>query len=490
MYHTILTLRKCGHSQREIASELRISKTTVNKYCTMTELEGDVHCCQRAGSSEFAIAEEYIRNRLTYKPRLRSSRLYEEVKQRYPDIKSKQRAFRSFIKPIRDQLKQKKQRYFSVVETAPGEQMQIDPGEMKIDGCSNHTFKVYFTCFTLSYSRYVYVHWQLRPYRTDDFIEAHKQAFLYFEGIPQECVYDQTKLVVIKEKYGEVLFNEKFHHFALKAGFHPHICKKSDPQSKGKVERTVQEVKSDFLYGRTFTDLAYIRTEGYKWLSKFNDRIHSVTQEIPSELWKSEKKIMSLIPETLIKPDLRNADKTGLISYQGNKYSVPLRYQRKQVIVKQEDRCLIIIDQNTSNEIARHTIPSGKGGIIRNNNHYRDFSLSCKELLIKTIKVMNVYPQGEELVKKLTEDNPKLIRDQLRALNKLFNNFKESVWLKAIPRIMDHHTIRASLIERILVSTEKSIGIQEINTNDRLSSVKESVIQRSLNDYMRTLNDA
>ncbi len=489
MYHTILTLRKCGYSQRRIASHLGISKTTVNKYCTFKEDEAEVHCCQRAGSSEFALAEEYIRNRLTQKPRLRSSRLYEEVKQRYPNIKSKQRALRSFVKPIRDQLKNRKQRYFSIVETDPGKQMQVDPGEMRVDGVSNRTLKVYFTCFILSYSRYVYVHWQLRPYCTADFIEAHRKAFLYFEGIPQECVYDQTKLVVIKEKYGEVIYNERFHQFALKSGFHPHICKKSDPQSKGKVERTVQEVKNDFLYGRTFADLADVRTQGYKWLSKFNNRVHSRTQKIPAELWGSEKKVLSSIPKTLLKPNLRTADKYGLISYGGNYYTVPLKYQRKDVIIKRQEGYLIVLDQITFNNIARHKIPPDKGRTVKNNNHSRDYSKACSELLSKTIDLLKIYPQGEELVRKVVKDNPKLVRDQLRAINKLFNNFEESIWLEAFPEIMDHNVLRATLIERILHSTENSLRLKKTNTSNSVSSVKESVIQRSLNDYMRTLYD-
>jgi hypothetical protein len=98
---------------------------------------------------------------------------------------------------------------------------------------------------------------------------------------------------------------------------------------------------------------------------------------------------------------------------------------------------------------------------------------------------MKSYPQGEELVRKLVEDNPRLVRDQLRALNKLFNNYNEIIWLEALPRIMDHNPLRATLIEQILHSTEKSIRLRKINTSNKISYVKESVIQRSLNDYMR-----
>jgi transposase len=491
MYHTILTLRKYGDSQREIAKQLRLSKTTVNKYCNMHQREDAANSCQRAGRSEFAVAEDFVRNLLCEKPKLRASSLYDAVKNKYPLIKSKQRAFRSFVKPIREQLfDSNKFRKFSIIETEAGKQVQVDPGEMKVDGYSNTSFKVYFTCFTLSYSRYTYVHFQLRPYCTSDFIQAHKQAFIYFEGIPEECVYDQTKLVVIQEKFGEVFFNEQFHHFARQTGFHPHVCKKRDPQSKGKVERTIQEVKRGFLYPRYFSDIADVRSQGYAWLSIFNDRTHATTQKKPSDLWRLEKIKFLSIPESLVAPDLRNADKTGLISYQGNKYSVPSKYQRKQVIVQERDEYLIICDQVTFDVISKHLVAPGKGNIVKSNNHYRDYSVECEELINNTIESMNKYFQGEALVRKIVLDNPRIIRDQIRALNKLLNNYEEKIWIDAIPKIMDHHPIKVSLIDTILKKSEQSFRLLEITGKEKTSDPQGSVIQRSLNDYMRVLKDA
>ena len=83
-------------------------------------------------------------------------------------------------------------------------------------------------------------------YDTATFIIAHQQAFSYFGGVAKEYVYDQTKLVVINERYREVLLNEPFHQFALAHDFGVHVCEGYDPQSKGKVERSVRYVKEDF----------------------------------------------------------------------------------------------------------------------------------------------------------------------------------------------------------------------------------------------------
>ena len=38
----------------------------------------------------------------------------------------------------------------------------------------------------------------------------HDAAFRYFSGCPEECVYDQTKLVVLHEQYRELQLNQGF----------------------------------------------------------------------------------------------------------------------------------------------------------------------------------------------------------------------------------------------------------------------------------------
>ena len=67
-------------------------------------------------------------------------------------------------------------------------------------------------------------------------------------------------------------------------------------------------------------------------------------------------------------------DGHDITSWLANKYSVPMAYQRTQVGVSAEDGQLLIFDSMTTQEIARHTLHSGKGNIIKNNNHYRDLS--------------------------------------------------------------------------------------------------------------------
>jgi transposase len=60
---------------------------------------------------------------------------------------------------------------------------------------------LYFVVFVLSCSRLMYVSVAFRPLDTTSFIGLHDEAFRFFGGVPEECVYDQAKMVVLNDNY-------------------------------------------------------------------------------------------------------------------------------------------------------------------------------------------------------------------------------------------------------------------------------------------------
>ncbi|KXS47918.1 MAG: transposase, partial [Halanaerobium sp. T82-1] len=71
------------------------------------------------------------------------------------------------------------------------------------------------------------------PLTTADVIAAHENAFQYFEGIPEEAVYDQDKLILYKENYGDLIYTHQFASYRHKRKFRIHMCRATDPESKG-----------------------------------------------------------------------------------------------------------------------------------------------------------------------------------------------------------------------------------------------------------------
>src|SRR3546814_6677306 len=77
---------------------------------------------------------------------------------------------------------------------------------------------VHFVVFVLSCSRLMYVGLAFKHLDTATFIQLHDDALRYFVGMLEECVYDQTKLVVLSEHYQERTVNPRFHESATPAG--------------------------------------------------------------------------------------------------------------------------------------------------------------------------------------------------------------------------------------------------------------------------------
>lgn len=86
------------------------------------------------------------------------------------------------------------------------------------------------------------------------------------------------------------------------------------------------------------------------------------------------------------------------------------------------------------------------------------------------------------------KDNPRIARDQLRAICKLTNKFGKHIWLNAMPIINNMQSLRATLIERILEDIESQDKIKAAFSADTKQTIGNSVLQRPLVKYMGALN--
>ena len=495
MYHKIKALR-VDHTVRHTADALGISPNCVQKYSQMSLEEGAVYIKQLKRKSQFDEVRSSIEKQIKLYPKITATKLLRKIKIEHPEITVGVRAFRNYIKPIRAKYRNSKIRnYRPVFSTIPGEQVQVDAGEYRVrKDLSGLEMKVYFISFVFSYSGEMYVSFQNRPYKTDDFIKAHLEAFRYFGGVSKEYVYDQTKLVVIKEKYREVWFNEQFHQFALKYEFLPVVCEGYDPESKGKVERSIRYIKEDFLYGDIFPNIESVRKASLIWLNEVaNVRIHSRTKRQPCEMFLEEKPLLKTLYYAKNEANRRLADKTGLISFQGTKYSVPSSHQRKKVIVERVENFLLIRDLESGKEIAKHLLSCVKGKIVINSNHYRDFRKSIGEITKEVLSHLSEVEQAEKLVERIKSDNPKIVRDQLKGLKKLKNRFPSALWNDILPNLLELNQIRTSLVERLLIVAERNHKFHQIDISKQKKSTlifESSTLDRSLKVYMSGVKNA
>jgi transposase len=430
-----------GYSIRNISKELGISRKTVSKYLQKSEVEINNLFETSSRSKVLDHYRIYIIYLLQKYPKLSATKVKNKLKAKGIEDVISERTFRRYIRELKNTIPVKQQRYYEpVIDMVPGIQCQIDLGELRAVSIGGIETTVYFAVFVLSYSRIMYVTTTDKPISTKDFIQMHDNAFSYFGGVVEECVYDQTKLVAIKEEFREVWFNEEFYRYATYCKFEIRVCEGYDPESKGKVEAGVKYVKNSFFYAEQFDSIEDLNSCQLKWLNEAaNVRIHGTTKRKPEAAFDAEERAklkpylrpLSIIIES--QGVTRAVDKTSLLSYKSNKYSVPMKYQSSKVMLKEEQSRLLIFDIETKQSIAEHMLSEGKGLIVKNLNHYRDLSIAVKEREREVYELIGK-ELSEPLCSLIKATSPKIYKDQLVGVIKLIkiyknkSNFKEELF--------------------------------------------------------------
>jgi len=314
------------------------------------------------------------------------------------------------------------------------------------------------------------------------FINAHLEAFQYFGGLAREYVYDQTKLVVIKEEFRETILNERFQKFALSAGFGLHICEGYDPQSKGMVEKSVDYVKDGFLEGRIFSGLDDVRRRFLEWLEKVaNSRIHATTRQRPDDMFLEEKKYLKQLNLFCLDVEHRKADKTGLISYQGKKYSVPFEYQRKNVKINISENILYIYNEKCSKCIAEWNLNQYTENINKNKKHYEGIQKPLNEVYEQILADFNAnqIARSEELILRIKECNPQYPREQLKGLSRLLFKYGTDLWNNGIDDILSMPHVSCMRIDKFFNAKLRKMELEKITQekNNEESHVEENIFR-------------
>src|SRR5690554_1076700 len=257
-------------------------------------------------------------------------------------------------------------------ETMPGVQAQVDWGffeNYKVLDESGDEKKLYCFLMILGYSRMRYIEF-VTDMTTSTLIRCHINAFRYFNGYPQEILYDNMKQVVIKRllRQKDSELNKEFEDFAGFYKFKPILCRPYRGQTKGKVERTVRYVRENFMVGIRYKDLIDLNHQAHKWCEKVNQKTHATTLEVP-KIRLLEEKLYPMIREYIVeKNNIRKVEKDCLISYKDNKYSVPPAYIYRHVIVATLGNVLRVYCDGSN--IATHPLSQSKRQMIISKAHY------------------------------------------------------------------------------------------------------------------------
>jgi transposase len=176
-------------------------------------------------------------------------------------------------------------------ETPPGLQAQVDFAAFRFPWGKRYALLV-----VLGYSRVLWLRFYPRQTMAT-VIAGLEAAFAAFGGVPRELLFDQMKSVILEDRRpegGTLLENAEFLRFAQHHGFRIRACRPFRAQTKGKVERPVSYVRSNFVYGREFLGDADLAAQTERWLEQTaNSRVHGTTGEVPQvRLERDERAVL------------------------------------------------------------------------------------------------------------------------------------------------------------------------------------------------------
>lgn len=438
MFAKIKELKQIGYKKLSVANELQIDVKTVRKYWDMSEDEYQEYLSSTKTRSKIMTPyKSDILKMLRKYPNITGAVIYDRFREANEDFKPSYRSVRLYISDIREEEgipTTKTIRQYTECEELPlGFQAQVDLGQIVMQDAYNKRVKVYIFAMVMSASRQKYVYFQLDPFTSQTFIEAHDRAFKYFGGRTTEIVYDQDRVMVVSENSGDIIFTEKFESYKNYAGFSVHLCRGYDPESKGKIESVVKYVKNNFLKYRVFHGISTLNSDGLSWLDRTgNGLIHETTKMIPKIVFEQERRHLKPVAALGIKteiPRVATVRKTNVVVYKQNRYAMPKGTYfpgRKMKITECSDgKNVDFIDCETKELIQRHLINQEKGKYIGNNHPERDRFTDYKELTEKVVNAFKDILMGQEFVDTILVEKKRYSRDQLGLLVKLQKQYTD-----------------------------------------------------------------
>jgi transposase len=169
------------------------------------------------------------------------------------------------------------------VETAPGEEAQVDFGYAgrMLDPQTGQLRKAWAFVMVLSFSRHQYVEF-VWDQTVATWLTLHRHAFEYFGGVPKRIVLDNLKAAITKACWDDPQVQQAYRECAEHYGFLIAPCRPRTPEHKGKVESGVHYVTRNFLGGRTPTTMTQANTDVLGWcLTTAGERTHGTTKAQP-----------------------------------------------------------------------------------------------------------------------------------------------------------------------------------------------------------------
>jgi len=357
------------------------------------------------------------------------------------------------VKRLVRQLRPVEVKVYSRLTFRPGEEAQIDFGDVGRLPLGNRMRRGHLFVMTLCYSRYAYYD-LVTDQRVPTFLGAIRRGFEFFGGVPERIKPDNLRSAVLLNQLGERYYQEDFFRFCRHYGTVPDAARPATPTDKGRVERDIGYAKGNWRRGRDFDDFELARTDLACWRDEIaNVRLHGTTRRRPADLFQTERQHLRPLAEDAFEISTWGRYKVRKdmhMHVEGNYYSVPFRLAGAWVTVRMREHELTAFADGEL--VARHERAEGKGHTITDPAHLPPQKrLATQE--IHRRRVMTVRQAGPHCAEFLgrLRDTRWVQGDQVARLAGLVTSYGEDAMDRACRRALYYGAIDgATRLERIL----------------------------------------
>jgi transposase len=247
----------------------------------------------------------------------------------------------------------------AVIETAPGEEAQVDygSGPMVRDAQTGKYRRTRLFVMTLGFSRKCV---RLLVFRSSVRIwaELHEKAFRRLGGTTRVVVLDNLREGVLAPDLYDPALNPLFRDLLQHYGVVALPCRVRDPDRKGKVESGVGHAKKTPLKGLRFESLEEAQAYLDRWEERWADtRIHGTTKRQVAAMFAEERPALlplPLEPFRYYQYGERTVHLDGCVEVEAAYYSTPPGWIGRRVQVQWNASHVRLIDPRSGQLLREH----------------------------------------------------------------------------------------------------------------------------------------
>jgi transposase len=275
-----------------------------------------------------------------------------------------------------------------VIETAPGEEAQVDygTGPMVRDAQTGKYRRTRLFVLTLGYSRKAV---RLLVFRSSSqtWAELHEQAFRRLGGVTRVIVLDNLGEGVLTADVYDPAINPLYRDVLKHYNTVAMPCRVADPDRKGKVERGVGHAKNTPLKGLRFESLQEAQTYLDHWEERWADtRIHGTTKRQVAAMFLEERPSLQPLP---IEPfryyqfGARTVHLDGCVEVEAAYYGAPPGWISRRIHVQWDSHRVRLLNPQTGELLREHLRQARGGHRIQDQDRPKQTPLGILQLLTR-----------------------------------------------------------------------------------------------------------